>query len=40
MRITNGAVADSLRQLWSLLDKQLRADPDYAKLPLLAGRKV
>lgn len=40
VRITSPAIADSLRQVFALLDKQLRADPGYGSLPHKAGRQT
>lgn len=33
-------IADSFRELWHMLDKNIRANPSYGTLTNLAGRKV
>lgn len=40
VRIKNQTVADSFRQIWQLIDKQLRKDPNYAALPLKSNRNI
>jgi hypothetical protein len=40
IRITSPAVADSLRQIFALLDKSLRTAPGYDALPRKAGRQA
>jgi predicted transcriptional regulator len=40
IRIKNSVIAESFRQLWKMLDKNLKANPDYQKHPLYAKREV
>jgi|SRR5579862_1140692 len=40
IKITNQQVAESFLQVWKLLDKNLRANPDYKNLPRKAKRKL
>lgn len=40
IRIKNAVVANAFKQLWSMLDENLRANPNYAQHPLYAQRKV
>lgn len=40
IRIKNAVVADAFRQLWQMLDDNLKANPNYDKHPLYAKRKV
>jgi nitrogen fixation/metabolism regulation signal transduction histidine kinase len=40
IRIKNAVIAESFRQLWKMLDENLRANPDYQKHPLNARREV
>jgi predicted transcriptional regulator len=40
IRIKDAAIADSFKQLWQALDKNLKANPQYKKLPRKAKRKV
>ncbi len=40
IRIKNSIVADAFKQLWQALDKNLRANPDYKKLPQKAKREA
>ena len=38
--IRNNSIAEAFTQLWSLIDKQARQDPEYKNLPLHAEREV
>ena len=38
--IRNNSIAEAFTQLWSLIDKQARQDPEYKNLPLQAEREV
>ncbi len=38
--IRNEVIADAFRQLWTLIDTQVRSSPDYKNLPRLAEREV
>jgi hypothetical protein len=40
VRITSPAIAESLRQIYGMLDKSLRANPDYSDMPKKAGRQI
>lgn len=40
IRIKNAVVAEGFKQLWQALDKNLRANPEYKKLPRKAARKI
>ncbi|HSH55403.1 MAG TPA: helix-turn-helix domain-containing protein [Candidatus Limnocylindrales bacterium] len=40
IRIKQPVVARAFKELWQLLDRSLRADPQYKKLPYQAKRKV
>ncbi len=40
MRIKNPVVAKAFKELWQLLDRSIRHNPQYKKLPKLASRKV
>jgi sugar-specific transcriptional regulator TrmB len=40
IRIKNAVIAESFRQLWKMLDENLRANPNYQKHPLNARREV
>jgi len=40
IRISNPAVAESLRQIYGMLETSLRAAPGYDQLPRKAGRKI
>ncbi len=40
IRIRDKAIADSFKELWHLLDKNIRANPSYPSLPQKASRQV
>jgi len=40
IRIKNPLVADAFKQLWRVMDRGLRANPEYKKLPKKASRRV
>ncbi len=40
IRIKNAVVARAFKELWQLLDRSLRQNPEYKKLPKQARRKV
>ncbi|MDB5182094.1 MAG: transcriptional regulator TrmB [Candidatus Saccharibacteria bacterium] len=40
IRIKNPAIAKAFKELWHLLDRNIRSNPDYKKLPKQAGRKI
>lgn len=40
VRIKDAAIARAFKELWRLLDRSLRQDPEYKKLPRQARRKV
>lgn len=40
VRIKNAAIAKAFKELWRLLDRSVRAAPEYKKLPKQAQRKV